>query len=425
MKKLTMKAAFLLLMVYATLSAAADAVTLRIAAEPDTLLPGLAPSLRIWIMNAGGSPVEVPATVALQVIPPRGEPFIAYASMRGDDWTTELVAKGPLVVAPGETRDVSFWSRDEWFGADARFRTTGVFRLQLVADRGLDSEKLSGVTRILDQPGLVQPLVSNEATFTAIEPAGADLAVWNAIQGRSETCSVEVTELIWTQYPSSGYAAYCVRYLNDGDDLKQIGGYEASLAKGPPLYRADAYRLNVALAWISRASGLISRDVEAAVDAYSRAKAILEPLSRNALSVDHQRQATELLELRVRTREQVVERHRASQGHDDRPVRFYATCFEKMPDGAKKVWFGYNNPNSQPIEIPIGEDNKFTPPPFSRKQPTTFEPGIVDFAFNIVTKEPSLAWHLRGKTAHFKVQDSRECPKGFDPNDPSTWQVEE
>lgn len=408
-----MRAALLIFTTCIAFAAEASSIALRIAAEPDALLPGLVPVLRIWITNDGSSAVEIPARVALQVIPPRGDAFIAYTSMRGDNWTTELAEKSPLTLAPGETRDLSFWSRDEWFGSDARFRTTGTFRLQVVADRNLDSGKLQGLTRILDQPGLHQPVVSNEATFTALEPAGADLAVWNAMRGESETCSAATTELIWQQYPASHYTAYCVRNVNDADDLKQIAGYEAALAREPHPYWAEAYGLNIALAWISRGSGLIARNVEEAVNAYDRARAILEPLSRKALSPETQRSATELLAARVRTREQVLERHRASAGDDDRRIRTYVTCFESLPEGVRRVWFGYNNPNSKPVDIPIGNDNKFTPAPFDRKQPTTFKAGIFDFAVNVVTREPVLVWHLQGKTTQFKVPDARECPEGF------------
>lgn len=420
-----MKAVLLIVLMCVTVAAQAGTVTLRIAAEPDALLPGLFPSLRIWITNEGSAQAEVPTRVALQVIPPRGEPFIAYTSMRRDDWTTELLPTGPLLLGPGETRDLSFWARDEWFGTDARFRTIGRFHLQLIADRGLDSRKLSGVTRVVDQPGLIQPLVSNETTFTALQPAGADLAVWNVIQQQSGTCTPEVTALIWRDSPRSQYAAYCVPKPADPDPLKQIAAYEASLAVGPPLHRAEVYRLNIAQEWLSRGWNLVTRDIDGAVEAYQRARSLLEPLSRTAVSLDDRRRAADLLENDVLSRDRIVELHRASRGYDDGAIRVECTCFEKLENGLRKVWFGYNNPNSKAIDIPVGNDNKFTPPPFDRKQPTTFKPGSFVFAFNVITSQPALVWHLRGKATQFKLPGATECPAGYDPTDPSTWQVEE
>lgn len=132
-----------------------------------------------------------------------------------------------------------------------------------------------------------------------------------------------------------------------------------------------------------------------------------------------------MLQFDVLTREQIAEQLNASRGHDSRPMIFGLTCCEKLPDGMRKVWFGYNNPNSKAIDIAVGNDNKFTPPPFDRNQPTTFKAGYFVFAFHVITREPALTWHLQGKTAQFKLPDAIECPKGYDPNDPETWQVED
>ena len=420
-----MKLAVILVATWLASSAHATTLSMRIAVEPEALLPGIPPSLRVSVTNHGSEPAEMPARVALQVIPPRGQPFIAYSTLRGDELTMNLPAEPPLILAARETRDVSLWSGDSWFAADERFRTSGTFQFQLVADSELDSQRLSALSRIVDQDGLVQPLISNETTFSVVEPTGADLAVWNVMKAQGTLCSAQATELIWSDYPTSRYAAYCVRNQNDPDVLKRIAGYEASLAKNPHPYWADGYRLGIAQFWVSRASGLIDHDIEAAVDAYDRARAILEPLAKRAAAPEHRYDATQLLELRVRSRDEVVERHRAAHGSGDRSLRIYVSCHQNLPGGERSVWFGYNTPNQKPIDVPVGRDNKLTPPPFSRGQPTRFEPGIVDFAFPIVTKEPVLVWHLQGKTVQFKVPGSTECPPGFDPEDPSTWPDED
>jgi hypothetical protein len=392
-----------------------NSVTMRIAADPPTQLPGIGAILRIWMTNPGSEPAEIPTRVALQVIPPRGDPFVAYTTARGEERTMDLIA-GPTVLQPGETRELTCWSCDDWFGAEARLTATGVFRLQLIADQGLDRFQVG--YPVLDQAGLVQPIVSNETTYTVLTPTGADLEVWNAAKGKFYFCVPEIAELIWGKYPTSGYAAYCPRNTSD-EPLKRIAGYEAALAKSPHPYWAESYRINMADAWNNRAWMLLQgKDAKGAADAYDRARVLLEPLTHHAISEIHRREAEQMLQDHVRSGEQIAE---LLKPLDEREMVFGCSCYEQLPDGKRKVWFSYNNPRSKPIEFPIGNANKFTPPPFDRGQPTTFNPGITMFAFNVVTDEPVLVWHLQKKTAEFKLPGAVECPKGFDPNDPETW----
>ena len=103
----------------------AAGATLTIRAEPDTLLAGLAPALRIWVSNDGATPAEVPTKLALQVIPPQGEPFVAYTLFRGESFVMNLDVKRPFILAPGETREITFWDREGWFGQDPRNRRAG------------------------------------------------------------------------------------------------------------------------------------------------------------------------------------------------------------------------------------------------------------------------------------------------------------
>jgi hypothetical protein len=264
---------------------------------------------------------------------------------------------------------------------------------------------------------LVQPIVSNETTYTVVTPTGPDLEVWNAAKGKFYFCVPEIAELIWNKYPTSGYAPYCPRITSDGP-LKQIAGYEAALAVSPHPYWAESYRLNIARAWIQQGTDLMAHDANAAADAYDRARALLEPLTHHAISEIHRREAERMLTDDVFSPEQIAE---YLKPFDERDMRFGFSCYEQLSDGKRKVWFGYENPRTKPIELPIGNANKFTPPPFDRGQPTTFSPGITMFAFNIVTDEPALVWHLQKKTVEFKLPGAVECPKGFDPNDPETW----
>lgn len=401
----------------------AHAVTMTIAAVPERQLEPLAPALRIWIHNEGSTPVEVPVKVALQVIPPRGEPFVAFWSLRGEDRVT-YIERGPFTLAPGETRDVSFSNQDNWFGADARFRTHGTFRLQLVADSGLDSLKLGAAKRVLDQPGLVSPLVSNETTFTFIEPTGAELEVRNLIKEMFRTNRAELEKIIWERYPDSAYAPYFVPDSGVHDPLKRIALMEAAIAKRPPQHVIDSYELMIADAWKARGSALANSDVDEAMAAYKRAESMYERLAKTAQSAWERERAAELLD-QIPERKYVVRRYNEAHGVIEKIVDPEYGCYQKLPDGQYKVWWGYQNIAREPLTIPVGVENKFTPPPFDRKQPTTFETGhLNEFAFSVITKEPVLTWHLQKKTVQFRVNESRECPEWFDPKDYRTWTLE-
>ncbi len=75
------------------------------------------------------------------------------------------------------------------------------------------------------------------------------------------------------------------------------------------------------------------------------------------------------------------------------------TCVAANSDGTFTAFFGYNNPNSYAVTIEVGKDNQFTPPPDSRGQPTTFEPGSQTAVFTVDSKGESLVWHLEGTIA--------------------------
>jgi hypothetical protein len=407
----------------------ARAVTLQIAVELPSELPGLPRSIRAFLTNSGSEPVTVPLKAALQDTPPADKPYIAYTVLRGDDRIRELPVKAPLVLAPGETRDVSFWASasDGWFEADPRLLTIGEHRIQLVLDDALDSTRLGGVRRIQDQQGLTAPIVSNEATYTVLEPKGADLAVWNLIQEKRQgTCAPEVTEVLWRDYPQSRYAAYCPIEIVDSDEppevkaRKQIAALEAALAKNPDPLRADWLRLRIADSEVSRGWALEQKDMEEALRAYSRARGIIEEVLRKA--APPQKDYALTIRSGVRTREDLIKSANARRGIYDQTIEIDVTCAEALPGGKHGVWFQYANETPAPITVPIGVENKFTPAPFHRGQPSVFTAGFKYLAFRVDTSEPQLTWHLQKKTVlQIKPAEVRRCPEGFDPADSSTW----
>jgi len=67
-------------------------------------------------------------------------------------------------------------------------------------------------------------------------------------------------------------------------------------------------------------------------------------------------------------------------------------------DGTYTAFFGYKNTNSVAVSLSIGKNNRFTPPPDSRGQPTIFEPGSQTAVFAVVSKGDAIVWHLDGKS---------------------------
>jgi uncharacterized repeat protein (TIGR01451 family) len=81
-----------------------------------------------------------------------------------------------------------------------------------------------------------------------------------------------------------------------------------------------------------------------------------------------------------------------------RPVLECVVFNATTPDIA--VW-GYANPSGQPVSIPVGADNRFTPNPADRGQPEVFEPGRVVGVLQTPFQAgaAALQWTLSGETA--------------------------
>jgi CSLREA domain-containing protein len=73
--------------------------------------------------------------------------------------------------------------------------------------------------------------------------------------------------------------------------------------------------------------------------------------------------------------------------------------------------FGYNNPNAVSVTIPVGSDNRFTPNPQDRGQPTTFLPGRQRFVFDVPFQSGNQVWTLNGRTSTASPSSSK-CSQG-------------
>ncbi len=78
------------------------------------------------------------------------------------------------------------------------------------------------------------------------------------------------------------------------------------------------------------------------------------------------------------------------------PVKPVLECVVENGPGDFTARFGYLNENGETVGIPVGGDNKFSPDPQDRGQPTDFAPGRVVEAFGVDFDGSNLVWTLTG-----------------------------
>lgn len=91
------------------------------------------------------------------------------------------------------------------------------------------------------------------------------------------------------------------------------------------------------------------------------------------------------------------------------PVTPILECVANMGNGVYKARFGYNNPNSVGITIPVGLYNKFTPHPLDRGQVTTFAPGKHEKVFEVTFNGSSLVWKVKHISTTAATSSSPAC----------------
>ena len=85
---------------------------------------------------------------------------------------------------------------------------------------------------------------------------------------------------------------------------------------------------------------------------------------------------------------------------DVKPVSIFVTCVDVGPSTFAAT-YGYLNPNATTVTIGIGADNRLSPQPEDRGQPTTFDAGRVGDAFTVsgIPNGTNLVWILNGRTS--------------------------
>jgi hypothetical protein len=395
---------------------ALGSITLTLAAEPAALPPAIRPTLHVTATNSGAASAELSRTVALQVTTADGSGFVAWTTFRSNRFTTTFPGTSqPIVLGAGESRDLTFWTNADgpaWFASDPRLYVPGAYRLRLVADSALDSEVLGGISRALDQPGLMNPVVSNEVAFVVQTPQGPDAEVWQLIQGLdvAPLWAASLAPTIAANYAHSTYAAYAVPTADPPDAAKQIELFRNALALNPAPSMADEYRFTIAKLEIQRMFRFSTDGkIDLAVTSSDSARTILEDLSKHAHDPELRSSAAEEIALNVMTRDEIAAEQLALHGQAPAKLTPYLDCVAARPDGTLVVYFGYGNPTDKAINLAVGVDNKFTSVPFDRGQPTSFQAGVHHLVFTVVLDRPELVWHLHNDSLHVS-KDAARCP---------------
>jgi hypothetical protein len=403
------RAAAVALAIAGLCSAGAQAqVQMQLSVEPERGLPGIPSSLRVIVRNTGSTAISVPSNVALRVTAGDRPPFYAVQGPRGVSREIDLpVLDRHPEVAPGQSIDVTMWASGEhsptWFIADSRLTKPGTYRIQLVCGITLDEDH---------RPHRAEPFVtSNEVTYTVVEPSGVDALAWNHIRSVGSPWKTSLGDQIWASWPTSRYAAYYLPQHRPADDYaSNIEICERAILLRPEPIYIQAHRMQMAFLYVNRMDRAIEKhDVAAAIAAAERARSLYSELSREALDPAVRLSSSEQLKGRVPSPKAIVRLIRLLSGETVDLLPF-ADCVQRRADGGVYVWFGYENANSAEIRLPIGQQNRFTPAPFDRGQPTSFAPDSVHLVFAVKADAPQLTWHLQGETAHARVDAMPPCP---------------
>lgn len=82
------------------------------------------------------------------------------------------------------------------------------------------------------------------------------------------------------------------------------------------------------------------------------------------------------------------------------PIHPIVECVTNNGNGTYTAYFGYKNDNATAMTITVGTNNRFTPSPQDRGQPSLFQPGRTPFwpnaAFSVIFDGSNLVWTLTG-----------------------------
>src|SRR5262249_40814311 len=123
--------------------------------------------------------------------------------------------------------------------------------------------------------------------------------------------------------------------------------------------------------------------------------------------------------------EAAISEHRTVECNRPRLIPIL-NCVEELPDGRFKAHFGYNNPNSNTVDIEVGRFTGFIPRPRDRGQPTSFLTGVHADVFAVTWNGSPLVWILTRNFAIASRNSTRcgppppMCPATCDDGNPCT-----
>lgn len=99
------------------------------------------------------------------------------------------------------------------------------------------------------------------------------------------------------------------------------------------------------------------------------------------------------------------------------PIGIQVLCVSDIANGVYSATFGYDNPNTTTIEIPVGDANGFSPAPADRGQPSEFAPGTTEAGFTVsgIPEDDELRWTISfegTRTATASSDFPVRCPEG-------------
>ena len=310
-----------------------------------------------------------------------------------------------VVVAPGETKSwvlpVHPLLVEPAFFFDERLSWPGRYLLRL--------EVVTGSTLPL------QPVYSNEAAFTVIEPKGADVIVWQRMLAMSNgrgwsaqnwtQSAVELAKFVMQTAPTSGYTPY-VAHLKWGQTAAELReGIEHALSLEPEGPVADVLKGFLAGWYVERGEdALTAGDLERALDMFAEARRRTIEINRTT-RYPWIRELGERYLLEELDSEPVVKGRFAANAKAmtsfTEPVTPLVECVDPGPSRSDPyiVWFGYENSNRGRRFVDRGKGNELTPRATMEQPPRVFQVGRQRYGFSVTTHADQVRWALDGKTA--------------------------
>jgi hypothetical protein len=221
------------------LPAFADSVSLIVAADPQTTLPGIPVILYLDVHNSGDAEFRLPGTYSTEVTGPGGNRFLLDVGTDSVTFSLPDHYSNQLTIPPrGHARfqialagQVTVGA----FGGDARTWQPGTYSVRLVFVNRPSAELASQ-----DRPP--REFTSNPVSIVVEEPAGEEARTWqhilDATKGRGIGAHIRLSqrigmELVSTTTPSNRYWPYIAMMATPSDQAGRLEHLVRLLAEIP------------------------------------------------------------------------------------------------------------------------------------------------------------------------------------------------